>query len=261
MEALSVIEDTCRLSYYVLQQFSPCLCLFASWAFTVLRHCIKSWHIQYEWHESIPSPVARCCKQVKGLGMRSDILCGKYGWIWLKWEETTRGRLTTDAKKGWLRLRGWCKSHLPSDNQQKLPEDLCNNNWAASRWKLRKYVLPCAVCCCILFAVLSIALIFAGWNLVNMGTNKLLEQDPTWTPVMFPRHSAAIVAALFLCFWMMFLFHGWGKMLNISYKQSKSWFQQCKGQAPTCHFSCRTLIAGTTSAAIRIFQLWWLPWG
>jgi hypothetical protein len=30
-----------------------------------------------------------------------------------------------------------------------------------------------------------------------MVTNKLLEQDPTWTPVMFPRHSAAIVAALF----------------------------------------------------------------
>ena len=36
-------------------------------------------------------------------------------------------------------------------------------------------------------------------------------------------------------------------------------FLQCKGQAPTCHFSCRTLIAGTTSPAVRIFQLWWLP--
>ena len=73
-----------------------------------------------------------------------------------------------------------------------------------------------SMCCVLLHSLCSplIALIFAGWNLVNMGTNKLLEQDPTWTPVMFPRHSAAIVAALILCFWRVVLFHCWGRKWN-----------------------------------------------
>lgn len=54
----------------------------------------------------------------------------------------------------------------------------------------KTYSLRCLGCCCVLLVTLLIIVMFAGWNLVSMSTNKLLEQDPTWTPVMFPRYSS-----------------------------------------------------------------------
>ncbi len=101
----------------------------------------------------------------------------------------------------WLRQQGHSGS-ISRLNTKVGPNSHCQagilfNSEVASKyvrivlWKLARQArtssLCCLGCCCVLLVTLLIIVIFAGWNLVSMSTNKLLEQDPTWTPVMFPR--------------------------------------------------------------------------